>query len=390
MGHKYLLVTRPYRPYTEPSTISTRSVCRKASFKTGFKKEVRSGLTLLVDQHAEIDFKLEVGATAESIEVTAQASLVDTGSATIGKVVENRRINDLPLNGRNVLALVLLTPGVKSQGGPTNSGFADRGIQLSSVSINGGPSSFNSLVLDGGNNNNAFAADLNVNPTVDAIQEFKVQSNVMSAEFGFTAGGVVNMVTKSGTNAIHGTAYEFFRNDHLDARRAFTVSKEPFRYNQYGGSFGGPVYIPKVYNGKNRTFFFINFEQWKYNHNQSNILTVPTDLQRGGNFSQLRDANGALISIYDPATTRANPSGSGFVRDQFPGNLIPSSRFDAVAVNMLQFYPVANRAPSNAFTQANNWIGQVSEIRNMSQVTTKGDHRISDKNNVQFRYSYYS
>lgn len=357
--------------------------------KQGFKKAVRSGVTLQVDQHSQIDFRLEVGATAESIEVVGEAALVDSASATIGKVVENRRINDLPLNGRNVLALVLLTPGVKSQGGPTNSGFADRGIQLSSVSINGGPSSFNSLVLDGGNNNNAFAADLNVNPTVDAVQEFKVQSNVMSAEFGFTAGGVVNMVTKSGTNTVHGTAYEFFRNDVLDARRAFTVSKEPFRYNQYGGSVGGPVYVPKVYNGKNRSFFFFNFEQWKYSHNQSNILTVPTDLQRAGNFSQLRDVNGNLVTIYDPNTTRANPNGSGFVRDIFPGNVIPQARFDSVSLNMLQFYPAANRAPSNAFTQSNNWIGQVSEVRNMSQVTAKGDHRFSDKNNFQLRYSFY-
>jgi hypothetical protein len=358
--------------------------------KQGFKKEVRTGLTLQVDQHAQIDFKLELGATAESIEVTGEAVLVETGSATIGKVVENRRINDLPLNGRNVLALVLLTPGVKSQGGPTNSGFSDRGIQLSAVSINGGPSALNSLVVDGGNNNNAYLADLNVNPTVDAVEEFKVQSNVMSAEFGFTAGGVVNMVTKSGTNDLHGTAYEFFRNDHMDARRAFTASKEPFRYNQYGGSIGGPVYLPKVFNGRNRTFFFFNYEEWKFSHNQSNILTVPTDLMRRGDFSQLRDVNGNAIPIFDPTTTRANPSGSGFIRDQFPGNVIPTARFDTVSVNMLRFYPTANRAPSNTFTQSNNWIGQVSEKRNMQQWTVKGDHRFTERNNFQVRYSYYT
>jgi hypothetical protein len=357
--------------------------------KQGFKKEVRSGITLLVDQRAAVDFKLEVGATAESIEVRGEAALVDTGAATLGKVVENRRINDLPLNGRNVLALVLLTPGVKSQGGPTNQGFADRGIQLSAISINGGPSALNSLVVDGGNNNNAYLADLNVNPTVDAVQEFKVQSNVMSAEFGFTAGGVVNMVTKSGTNQAHGTVYEFFRNDKLDARRAFTVSKEPFRYNQYGGSLGGPIYVPKVYNGKNRSFFFFNYEEWKYSHSQSNILSVPTDLMRRGDFSQLRDINGNLIAIYDPAATRANPNGSGFVRDPLPGNAIPSARFDSVSVNMLQFYPAPNRTPSNPFTQSNNWIGQVSEVRDMQQYTIKGDHRFSDRNNFQLRYTYY-
>jgi outer membrane receptor protein involved in Fe transport len=357
--------------------------------KQGFKKAVRSGVTLQVDQHAEVDFHLEVGATAESIEVVGEAPLVDSASATVGKVVENRRINDLPLNGRNVLALVLLTPGVKSQGGPTNSGFADRGIQLSSVSINGGPSALNSLVVDGGNNNNAYLADLNVNPTVDAIEEFKVQSNVMSSEFGFTAGGVINMVTKSGTNSPHGTLYEFFRNDAMDARRAFTVSKEPFRYNQFGGSIGAPIYIPKIYNGKNRSFFFFNYEEWRYSHFQSNILTVPTEIQRRGDFSQLRDVNGNPFLIYDPNTTKANPNGAGFVRDLFPGNIVPTSRMDPVSLNMLQFYPTPNRTPSNAFTQNNNWIGQVSEIRNMRQWSTKGDHRFGDKNGLSVRYSYY-
>ncbi len=357
--------------------------------KAGFKKDLRSGITLQVDQHAKVDFRLEVGTATESVEVTGEAPLVDTGSATLGKVIESRRINDLPLNGRNVLALVLLTPGVKSQAGPTNSGFADRGITLSATSINGGPSALNSLIIDGANNNTAYLADVNVNPTVDAVEEFKVQSNVMSAEFGFTAGGVVNMVTKSGTNQPHGTLYEFFRNNALDARRAFTASKEPYRYNQYGGAVGGPVYIPKIYNGKDRTFFFFNYEEWRYVHSQSNILSVPTPEQRAGDFSNLRDATGRLITIYDPNTTVANPNGSGFVRTPFNGNVVPPNRFDPVAMKMLQFYPLPNRTPSNAFTNSNNWIGQVGEHRQMRQWTAKGDHRFSDKNSFSTRFTYY-
>lgn len=355
----------------------------------GFKKEVRTGITLQVDQHAEVDFSLEIGTTSESVEVSADATLVDTSSATVGKVVENRRINDLPLNGRNVLALAMLTPGVKSQGGPTNSGFADRGITLSATSINGGPSALNSLLIDGANNNDSYLADVNVNPTVDAVQEFKVQSNVMSAEFGFTAGGVINMVTKSGANDPHGSLYEFFRNDALDARRAFTAFKEPYRYNQFGGAIGGPVVLPKIYNGKNRTFFFFNYEEWRYTHSQSNILTVPTVEQRGGDFSNLRDATGKLITIYDPNTTKANPNGSGFIRDPFPGNIIPANRFDPVAVKMLQFWPTPNRTPTNAFSNSNNWIGQVGENRSMRQWTLKGDEKLSDKNSLSARYAYY-
>ena len=277
--------------------------------KTGFKKAVRSGITLQVDQRAQVDFRLDVGETTEAIEVTGEAPLVDTSSATVGKVVENRRIADLPLNGRNALALVMLTPGVKSQAGPTNSGFVDRGTALSAISINGGPSSLNAFIVDGGNNNTAFLADINANPTVDAVQEFKVQSNVMSSEFGFTAGGVVNIVTKSGTNTPHGSLYYFVRNDAFDARNAFAATKAPFRYNQYGGTIGGPVILPKVYNGRNKTFVFFNYEGWQNRRYQSNILSVPTAAMRAGDFSDLRDATGKQIQIYDPNTTVANPAG---------------------------------------------------------------------------------
>ena len=357
--------------------------------KTGFKKTVRTGVTLQVDQRAEVNFKLDVGETTESIEVSGEAPLVDTSSATVGKVVENRRIQDLPLNGRNALALVMLAPGVKSQAGPTNSGFVDRGTALSAVSINGGPSSLNSFIIDGGNNNSAFLADINVNPTVDAVQEFKVQSNVMSAEFGFTAGGVVNIVTRSGSNTPHGSLYYFIRNDAFDARNAFAASKAPFRYNQYGGTIGGPVVLPKIYHGTNRTFFFFNYEGWQNRRFQSNILSVPTEPMRAGDFSNLRDATGKLIQVYDPNTTVANPSGSGFVRTPFANNVIPTNRLDPVSLKMMQFYPLPNRTPANAFTNASNWIGQVNEQRHMNQYTAKGDHRISEKNTISGRFLYY-
>ncbi|MBI4904585.1 MAG: TonB-dependent receptor [Acidobacteria bacterium] len=357
--------------------------------KQGFKKVNRTGITLQVDQRVALSLRLEIGATAESIEVTGEAALVDTGSATVGKVIENRRVAELPLNGRNALALVMLAPGVKSQAGAVNNNFVDRGIALSAISINGGPSSLNSFVLDGANNNSAFLADLNVNPTVDAVQEFKVQSSTMSAEFGFTAGGVVNIVTKSGTNDFHGTASYFARNDAFDARRAYTASKEPFRYHQYGATIGGPVLIPKVYNGRNKTFFFFNYEAWRNKRNRSNILTVPTEEQRSGNFARLFDATGRQIPIYDPATTIANPSGSGFVRQPLAGSVIPASRLDPVSQKMLQFYPLANRAPSNAFTNAQNWIGQVNENRDMNQESIKVDQKLSDSNMLFGRFQYY-
>ncbi|MBC8165340.1 MAG: TonB-dependent receptor, partial [Bryobacteraceae bacterium] len=351
--------------------------------RAGFKRAVRSGVRLQVDQRADVDLVMQVGAVAESVEVRSEAPLVDTGSATIGKVIENRRVVELPLNGRNALALTLLTPGVKSNAGSTNSGFGDRGVQLSSISINGGPNAMNGMVLDGGNNIQSYVGEVAINPGVDAVEEFKVQSGPMSAEYGFTGGGVVNVVTKSGTNRLHGTVYEFFRNDKLDARNSFAVSRPPFRYNQYGASAGGPII-------KDRTFVFGNWEQFNYIRSQPFISTFPTALQRTGDFSDLRDAAGRLIPIYDPATTRANPNGTGFIRDAFADNKIPQNRLDPAAQKIQSnFYPVPNRTPSDPFTNSNNFQQLGSEKRDMNQYTLKLDHRFSDKNTWFGRYSRF-
>lgn len=350
--------------------------------KQGFKRAVRTGLTLQVDQRSQVDFKLDVGGVAETIEVKGEATLVDTGSATVGKVVENRRVQELPLNGRNALALTLLTPSVKSNAGPTNSGFGDRGIQLSSISINGGPNAMNAQALDGGNNIQSYIGEVAISPAVDAVEEFKVQSGTMSAEFGFTGGGVINMVTKSGTNEIHGTAYEFFRNEKLDARNTFSPTKAPFRYNQYGAALGGPAI-------KNRTFYFGNWEEYQWRRSEARIGTFPTMQQRTGNFNDLLDTAGRLVPLYDPNTTRANPNGAGVIRDIFPGNVIPAARLDRVAQNFNQFYPAPNRTPSNAFTNANNYARLGSEQRSMRQYTIKLDHRFGDKNSLFGRYSYF-
>jgi hypothetical protein len=356
----------------------------------GFKSLVRSGIVIQVDERAEVNLQLTVGSVQEKVEVTGDAPLVDTASGTIGDVIENKRISELPLNGRNALALMFLAPNVKSGAGATNSGFADRGIALSEVSINGGPLSINNFLLDGGNNNQSFVQDLNVNPTVDAIQEFKVQSGVMSAEFGFTLGGVVNIVSKSGTNDFHGTAYEFVRNNDFDARNTFAATVTPYHYNQYGGAIGGPLGIPKVYNGRNRTFFFFNIEEWQYNFANSIITSVPIAAQRTGDFSGLLNATGGLIPIYDPKTTKVNPNGSGYVRTAFVGNQIPITSLDAVALNYLKFVPLPNRPPTNAFTNANNFIGPSPAALHMEQYLTKVDHHFSEKNSLFVRFMYYN
>lgn len=356
----------------------------------GFKKTVRTGITLQVDQKAQVDLVLQIGGVTESVEVTGEAPLVDASSATVGKVVDSRRISDLPVNGRSAFALMMVAPGVKPTAGPTTSGFADRGQQLSQVSINGGPTSLNSFVVDGGNNNQSYYPDINANPAVDAVEEFKVQSNTMSAEYGFTLGGVVNVVTKGGTNAYHGTAYEFVRNSAFDARNTFSTTKNPFTYNQYGGSFGGPVRIPKLYNGKDRTFFFANWEQYKYARGASSITRVPTPLERQGDFSQTRTNTGSLYTIYDPASTLPSPTGSGYVRTAFPNNVIPANRLDPVALKAMSYIALPNRTPDTPFTNDNNFYNATKSYTNMNQYTLRGDQRISDRNNLMARFSAFA
>ncbi len=348
----------------------------------GFRKALRSGIVLQVDQRAQVDFRLELGQVAETVEVKAEVPLVDTGNSTIGKVIDNRRIRELPLNGRSALALTLLTPSVKSNGGPTNSGFGDRGIQLSAISINGGPNSMNGQLLDGSNNIQSYIGEVAINPGVDAVEEFKVQSGALSSEYGFSAGGVINMVTKSGTNQFHGTAYEFFRNDKLDARNTFAATKPPFRYNQFGASVGGPVI-------KNRTFFFGNWERYYYRRSASQVGSYPTALQHSGNFSDLLDTSGKLIPIYDPASTGTNAAGQA-TRNVFPGNIIPASQLDPVAAKINAFYPLPNRTPTNAFTNSNNYGRLSTETRYSQQLTLKGDHRFSDRNSMFGRYSFFN
>ncbi|MEZ5365413.1 MAG: TonB-dependent receptor [Bryobacterales bacterium] len=346
----------------------------------GFKKALRTGVTLQVNQNALVNLTLEVGAVAEVVEVRADAALVDVSGATLGEVIERKRVADLPINGRSALALTLLNTGVISNAGPTNSGFGDRGIQLSAISINGSPNSMNASMLDGNNNTLSYVGEVGVPPAVDAVEEFKVQSGTMSAEFGFTAGGTVNLVTRSGTNTFHGTVYEFLRNNAFDARNTFTANKLPLRYNQFGASVGGPII-------KNKTFFFFNWEEYRLRRQTPRIASVPIDAFRKGDFSQLKTSAGAFIPVYDPATTRANPNGGGQIRDAFANNLVPQARFDAITPKILAFWPEANRAPSNANTFAQNFQNAATSDVDWSQWNGKLDHVFNDKNSIFFRYT---
>lgn len=367
--------------YTAPGLLVGEYTVTAGS--AGFKQTTRSGITLEVDQKATVDIKLDVGETSESVQVFAEAPLVDASSATVGKVVENRRIQELPLNGRNTLSLAMLTPGVRTSIGPAYSGFADRGVRISAMSINNSPGGMNDQLLDGNHNVLTWIGEVAVPPGVDAVEEFKVQSGAMSAEFGFTAGGVVNLVTKSGTNDFHGTAYEFLRNDKLDARNTFAATRERLRYNQFGGSIGGPI-------RKDKTFFFFNYEEYQIRQGSPRIGTVPTLLERQGDFSQTRDANGKLIPIYDPATTRDNPKGSGVVRDAFTDNIIPTPRLDPAAQKVLDLIPLPNRTPSNPYTNSQNYQTEIVPTTDSQQYHYRLDHRFGMNNALFGRVSWFT
>ncbi len=346
----------------------------------GFKRYVRSGLTLQVNQNAQVNIVMEIGEVVQTVEVVGETPLVDTRGATLGVVIENRRVQELPLNGRQALALTLLTAGVIANNSPTASGFGDRGIQLSSISINGGPNSMNAQMLDGNNNTLSYVGEVGVPPAVDAVEEFKVQSGTMSAEYGFTAGGAINLVTKSGTNELHGTAYWFVRNDKFDARNTFATRELPLRYNQYGASLGGPGI-------KNKLFGFFNFEQYLLRQSSPRISSTPIEAWRNGDFSELRDAAGRPILLYDPATTRPNPAGPGLVRDPLPGNIVPKNRFDPITPKIVAFWPQPNKTPNNPYTQAQNFQDASLTKVDWTQYSMKGDYHFNDRNSMFVRYS---
>jgi hypothetical protein len=336
---------------------------------SGFRKSVREGITLQVAQTARVDVELAVGPVADAVVVTADAMQIQTENATLAKVVDNRTITNLPLNTRNVYSLVFLTPGVT---GTVGNSYGEM-----RYSVNGGRQRTMDTLIDGVTaahpTVNGFAG-ISVFPSVDAIEEFKLMGADFPAEFGRSLGSVLNIVYKSGTNNFHGTAYEFLRNSKLDSNNFFeNMRGRPlgsFKRSQFGGVFNGPIV-------KNRTFFLVSYEGLRERSASNNVFSVPTELERRGDFSQTRTAAGQLITIYDPVSTRANPSGSGFIRTAFTGNVIPADRLDPVALNVIKYYPLPNTAPTGASNQ-NNYAQSASRPLDMNMSDYRLDQVINE------------
>jgi len=341
---------------------------------TGFKTLTLSNIELGVDQRARIDLKLDVGAMTESVSVEATSPLLQTSSSELGTTVTSAQIEALPLNGRNFVNLTRTLPGVlRGIPGANIDGAGSLAWRASaSFSANGQRTRDNNFMLDGVDNNETWLQTVVIFPSVDALDEFKLQTSTYSAEFGRSLGGVVNLQIKSGTNVLHGSGFEFHRDDAFDANNFFNNrarrDKPDFTQNQFGGTIGGALF-------KDKTFFFGDYQGHRELQGQTFLSTVPSVAMRGGNFSEL------TRPIYDPQTGQP-----------FPGNIIPGDRIDQVARNILsELYPEPNtagtRQASNGQTISNYLINPIKE-RQDNQFDVKVDHNLTSTNRFFVRYSF--
>lgn len=350
---------------------------RLQAAKTGFKTSKQSAFTLNVNQTATFDMTLEIGEISQEVTVEAVGAELQSSTAELGAVVAKQQVVDLPLNGRNFTQLLSLTPGVAPVSVSQNSGgfgaSATAGSAIQFPAINGQNNRSNFFLLDGINNQGSFTSTYAVPPIIDTIQEFKVQSHNDQAEFGGALGGIINVVTKSGTNEIHGSAFEFLRNNALDARNPFLTSKTPFRQNQYGVAAGGPII-------KNKTFVYGGWQGFKYRRTAESLFRVPTEANLRGDFSD------ESRQLYNPFTTRPNPNGTGFIRDPFPGNIIPQNLINA---GMVAFAKATLPAPTFTGVGNRNARDTTPFKQDQNEWTIRVDQVLGEKDSVWFRYSAF-
>src|SRR5262245_13478170 len=328
--------------------------------KQGFAATRRDGLTLRVGAQITLDIALQVGTVEQSVTVTDEAPLLQASRGTVSFTVEQEKVVTLPLDGRNFIPLIALSPGVMLPPASTL------------PRINGSRPRVSEYIYDGISVLQPEPGQVAYFPVVDAIEEFRVETNSYSAEFGRSNGGVIMVNHKSGSNEFHGSLFEFFRNEAINARNLFaTTGPRPrFRRNQYGFVFGGPVQA-------NKTFFFADYQGTRLQTGTPRISTVPTSLQRRGIFS---------TPIYDPATTR-QISGA-YVRDQFANNTIPADRWDPAVKAVLDRYPLPNVFVNGQEAAANNYVRTANETTNQDQFGFRLDHNINRNQRVFGRYEY--
>jgi hypothetical protein len=355
--------------------------------QAGFKSTTRDNVSLSVGQTLRLDFSLPVGTVSESITISGTPPLLQTDTSELSTAITTEQFHQLPLqvagDRRSPEMFMFLAPGVTASNGPNGSGAPGVGY----FQVNGGPSDSSEVLLDGASARVAsISGDFqSFTPSADAIGEFRLITNGYSAEYGRTGGGITSFSIKSGTNTTHGSLFEFLRNDKLDARGFFQTTRPQTRQNEYGGTVGGPVLIPKVYNGKNRTFFFVTLSGFRNRPGPpQQLLTLPRGDFRTGNFSQYTDSSGNVIPIYDPTTSRPDPSNpAATIRTPFPGNVIPANRISKVAAATVALLPQLTYPNLINF----NTLAAGSATANKDAYTFKLDHNISDRNSVSLSFN---
>jgi len=337
-------------PYLNPGRYSLEASAQ------GFRTYRHAEFTLAVDQALRIDIPLEVGSAAESITVTEAPPLLNTESSTRGEVTTQEEIKEIPLDGRNFSDLALLTGGVIPKGDGGDGTYA----------VNGARADNAGFLLDGVNNTQRRNTGAMIEPPLEGVQEFKMLTSGFSAEYGRYAGGMLTVVTKSGTNRFRGSLYEFLRNDALDAKGFFAVQKDKLRRNQFGATVSGPVYVPKIYDGRNRTFFMFTWDSLRRINGKSQRTVVPEPEMLRGDFSHATDPYGKPVALTD-AVSKA----------PFPNNQIPASRMDPVAVKLSRYYPAPNFRAG-----VYNYISQGNATNDINSFGVKGDHNISSRDRL--------
>lgn len=343
--------------------------------KSGFEKAVQGPIRLTVNQHPRVDFMLKLGAQSATLTVEAAPLAVESQTSSVGTTITQQQVAEVPLNGRSFLELALLVPGVFP--GTEGTRISDRG---GAINVNGMRDSMNSYWLDGLDDTTIGVGQFTVAPPIDSVQEFRMETGVYEAKFGAHAGAEVNIVTKSGTNELHGTAYDYVRNTAFDARDFFDPSVPPFHRNQFGGTLGGPVVIPHVYDGRDRTFFFLAYEGTREHRDFYDNFLVPTVAERGGDFSDL------LNPSCPTQTVLLNPL--SFLQGQPQpftniNQVLPAP--DPVGQALVNQYPAPN--VSNASCGAANYTALVDRQVNYDTTTARVDHRFNDRDSMFVRYN---
>ncbi|MGH9665799.1 MAG: carboxypeptidase regulatory-like domain-containing protein, partial [Bryobacteraceae bacterium] len=359
----------------------------------GFKRFAREGVQVRTGESVEVNIPMELGQVSETVEVTGAPPVLETSSPSLGQVIDTRRVTELPLLAGNAFELALLTPGVVN-----GTDMRDRKPAFnngdSQISTDGNGMYNNEFQIDGVSNTFADGsghARVAFSPPQASIEEFKMQTATYDASIGHTVGSLVNVSTVSGTNQLHGEAHWFVRNRAFDAPNFFNnkAGTEPAVYqdNRYGASAGGPVYIPHVYDGRNKTFWFYAWEGNKWGVPSTYTGTAPSDAERRGDFSSLLNLpNGGNYQIYDPATTKA-AGGGRFTRQPFPGNAIPTSRLDPVGTALVNFYPEPNQ-PGTSDGRNNFFNGVLVPSEDYYAHIAKVDHAFSENHRIFLRVDY--